>query len=88
MRCVEKKWTRSICVRDACRHAFDPYSDGEKYGVLRRLVATKDCDGVLADLKETELRGMGGAGFPTSMKWDLVRKQTEAVKNLRCGCKL
>ncbi|HLW44549.1 MAG TPA: NAD(P)H-dependent oxidoreductase subunit E, partial [Candidatus Acidoferrales bacterium] len=46
--------------------ASDPYSQGEKYGVVRKLAATKDWDGVLAELKESELRGMGGAGFPTS----------------------
>jgi len=75
---------------DHPRHAriacdSDPYSDTEKYGVLRRLVATKDWDGVLATLKEAELRGMGGAGFPTSMKWDLVRKQAEPVKYIVCN---
>jgi NADH:ubiquinone oxidoreductase subunit F (NADH-binding) len=69
--------------RVAC--ASDPYGDGEKYGVVRRLVATKDWDGVLAVLKEAELRGMGGAGFPTSMKWDLVRKQAEPVKYIVCN---
>ena len=69
--------------RVAC--ASDPYSDGEKYGVVRRLAATKDWDGVLAVLKQAELRGMGGAGFPTSMKWDLVRKQAEPVKYIVCN---
>ncbi len=69
--------------RVAC--ASDPYGDGEKYRVVRRLVATKDWDGVLATLKEAELRGMGGAGFPTSMKWDLVRKQAEPVKYIVCN---
>jgi len=68
--------------RVAC--ASDPYPDGEKYGALRALVATKDWDGVLARLKEAELRGMGGAGFPTSMKWDLVRKQA-AEKYIVCN---
>jgi NADH:ubiquinone oxidoreductase subunit F (NADH-binding)/NADH:ubiquinone oxidoreductase subunit E len=65
--------------------ASDPYGDGEKYAVVRRLLATKDWDGVLAVLKEAELRGMGGAGFPTSMKWDLVRKQPEPVKYVVCN---
>jgi NADH:ubiquinone oxidoreductase subunit F (NADH-binding)/NADH:ubiquinone oxidoreductase subunit E len=69
--------------RLAC--ASDPYLDGEKYGVLRRLVSSRDWDGVLVTLKEAELRGMGGAGFPTSMKWDLVRKQTEPVKYIVCN---
>lgn len=65
--------------------ASDPYGDGDKYAVVRRLLATKDWDGALAVLKEAELRGMGGAGFPTSMKWDLVRKQPEPVKYIVCN---
>ena len=63
----------------------DPYGDGEKYGVARKLVQTKAWDEVLAQLKAAELRGMGGAGFPTSMKWDLVRKQPDPVKYVVCN---
>ena len=70
-------------ARVAC--ASDPYGDGEKYGVLQRLASSRDWDAVLAVLKEAELRGMGGAGFPTSMKWDLVRKQPEPVKYIVCN---
>ena len=65
--------------------ASDPYRDGERYAVLRQLIASRDWDGVLATLKEAELRGMGGAGFPTSMKWDLVRKQADPVKYIVCN---
>lgn len=65
--------------------ASDPYPDGEKYGALRALVAKKDWDEVLAQLKEAELRGMGGAGFPTSAKWDLVRKQLATEKYIVCN---
>jgi len=70
-------------ARVAC--TSDPYGDGEKYGVVRRLVNTRDYDAVLATLKEAELRGMGGAGFPTWMKWDLVRKQADRVKYVVCN---
>ncbi len=69
--------------RVAC--ASDPYPDAEKYGALRTLVTTKDWDVVLARLKEAELRGMGGAGFPTSLKWDLVRKQAAKEKYIVCN---
>jgi NADH:ubiquinone oxidoreductase subunit F (NADH-binding)/NADH:ubiquinone oxidoreductase subunit E len=69
--------------RVAC--ASDPYRDGEKYGALRRFVGSKDWDGLLATLKEAELKGMGGAGFPTSMKWDLVRKQADPVRYIVCN---
>jgi len=63
----------------------DPYNGTEKYGVVRKLAAKKDWDSVLAELKASELRGMGGAGFPTSMKWDLVRKQPDSVKYVICN---
>jgi len=70
-------------ARVAC--ASDPYADGEKYGALRTALASKDWDGVLARLKEAELRGMGGAGFPTSLKWELVRKQPGPEKYIVCN---
>ena len=65
--------------------ASDPYNDGEKYGAVRRLVSMRDYDGVLGALKEAELRGLGGAGFPTSVKWDLVRKQPDPEKYVVCN---
>jgi NADH:ubiquinone oxidoreductase subunit F (NADH-binding)/NADH:ubiquinone oxidoreductase subunit E len=65
--------------------ASDPYGEGEPYGALRKLVATRDYDAVLARLKDAELRGMGGAGFPTWMKWDLVRKQGDPEKYIVCN---
>jgi formate dehydrogenase beta subunit len=65
--------------------ASDPYGKDEQYGVVRKLMETQDWDGVLAELKAAELRGMGGAGFPTSMKWDLVRKQPGAEKYIVCN---
>jgi formate dehydrogenase beta subunit len=69
--------------RLAC--ASDPYNDGENYGAARKLLSTRDYDGVLAALKDAELRGMGGAGFPAWMKWDLVRKQSDPEKYIVCN---
>lgn len=70
-------------VRVECKS--DPYSGETKYGVLRKLAQTKTWDDVLGQLKLSELRGMGGAGFPTSMKWDLVRKEPGPVKYVVCN---
>jgi formate dehydrogenase/NADH-quinone oxidoreductase subunit F len=55
----------------------DPYPAGSdvrtRYAGLRALLAGElSADGVVATLKESGLRGMGGAGFPTGTKWDLV----------------
>ena len=63
----------------------DPYGDAEKYGVVRKLVQSRAWEDVLAQLKTAELRGMGGAGFPTSLKWDLVRRQPDPVKYIVCN---
>jgi NADH:ubiquinone oxidoreductase subunit F (NADH-binding)/NADH:ubiquinone oxidoreductase subunit E len=70
-------------ARTAC--ASDPYTETEKYGALRAAIATQDWERLLAQLQEAELRGMGGAGFPTSMKWDLVRKQPGPEKYIVCN---
>ena len=51
----------------------DPYSGSPNYSVVRNFVETRDWSGVLAVLKASGLRGMGGAGFPTGNKWELVR---------------
>lgn len=53
----------------------DPYHPGDQdYQALRDLLTGKlTAEGVLEDLKASGLRGMGGAGFPTGKKWELVR---------------
>jgi NADH:ubiquinone oxidoreductase subunit F (NADH-binding)/NADH:ubiquinone oxidoreductase subunit E len=67
------------------RPKSDPYVDSEAYGFLRDLVHTRDFTGVIAKLKDGELRGMGGAGFPAHIKWDLVRKTPSDEKFIVCN---
>jgi len=35
----------------------------------------RDAESVVAELKNSGLRGLGGAGFPAGLKWGIVRKQ-------------
>jgi len=65
--------------------ASDPYGDQEHYGALRRLVATRDWDGAIAQLKASGLPGLGGAGFLTGLKWELVRKAPGPEKYVICN---
>jgi NADH:ubiquinone oxidoreductase subunit F (NADH-binding)/NADH:ubiquinone oxidoreductase subunit E len=65
----------------------DPYAPGdERYRVLRRaLDGELEREDVIVALKEAELRGMGGAGFPTGTKWELVAKQKATPKYVICN---
>lgn len=65
--------------------ASDPYGTGTRYQAVRRLVETRDWDGALAALKASGLRGLGGAGFPTESKWQLVRAQKDPEKYIVCN---
>ena len=63
----------------------DPYPPDKRYGALRWLLKSKDIDGVLASLKASALKGMGGAGFPTELKWQIVRKMDVPEKYILCN---
>jgi len=64
----------------------DPYAgEAEHYGALRELIASRDRDGVIAKLKASGLSGLGGAGFPTGVKWEAVRKEHGPDKYVVCN---
>ncbi|MDT8436805.1 MAG: NAD(P)H-dependent oxidoreductase subunit E [Gemmatimonadota bacterium] len=69
----------------------DPYGgdrDGA-YHTFREVLARPDreaaLDDVIAELEASGLRGMGGAGFPTGLKWKLVRAERAAPKYVVCN---
>jgi NADH:ubiquinone oxidoreductase subunit F (NADH-binding)/NADH:ubiquinone oxidoreductase subunit E len=64
----------------------DPYaSEAEQYGVYRKMLAEKNFVQQLEQLKEGELRGMGGAGFSTYTKWEGARKSSGPEKFVVCN---
>lgn len=71
--------------------ACDPY-DGDPesgYECFRQTLAQIDrsgaIDALIGSLKESGLRGMGGAGFPTGLKWEIVRKESATPKYVVCN---
>ena len=63
----------------------DPYHGPSTYKAVRQFVETRDFNAVLNELKASSLRGMGGAGFPTGTKWEIVRKAPGVQKYVVCN---
>src|SRR5215469_5815921 len=42
-------------------------------------------DAIINEVKASNLRGRGGAGFPTGMKWSFVPKQSAKPKYVLCN---
>lgn len=64
---------------------IDVYEGRPRYEAVRRLVQSGDADGLLKALERANLRGMGGAGFPTARKWSAVRAAAGDVKYVICN---
>jgi NADH:ubiquinone oxidoreductase subunit F (NADH-binding)/NADH:ubiquinone oxidoreductase subunit E len=73
----------------ARRWPNDPYAGEEpdaRYATVRAMLAGEiAAEQVLTTLKDSGLRGMGGAGFPTGAKWELVAAQEPTPKYVICN---
>jgi NADH:ubiquinone oxidoreductase subunit E len=65
--------------------ACNPYVGAPTYEALQHLQHQGDAAAVLTELKQSGLRGMGGAGFPTGTKWELVHNTPGEVKYVVCN---
>ncbi|MEW5798340.1 MAG: NAD(P)H-dependent oxidoreductase subunit E [Bacteroidota bacterium] len=60
-------------------------ADGYKAGeALKKIVKMKPED-VIAEVKLSNIRGRGGAGFPTGMKWEICRNAPGDEKYIFCN---
>ena len=60
-------------------------ADGYKAGeALKKIVKMKPED-VIAEVKLSNIRGRGGAGFPTGMKWEICRNALGDEKYIFCN---
>jgi NADH-quinone oxidoreductase subunit F len=56
------------------------------YDALRKILSEKITpEAVIAELKASGLRGRGGAGFPTGLKWSFMPRQFPGDKYLVCN---
>ncbi|MHC5060894.1 MAG: NAD(P)H-dependent oxidoreductase subunit E [Planctomycetota bacterium] len=64
---------------------IDEYVHNDGFGALRRCVSELSSEEVIAEIERSGLRGRGGAGFPTHLKWSAVRNSSSAKKYLICN---
>ena len=63
---------------------IEDYLERGGYGGLRAALGRAPAD-VVEELKESGLRGRGGAGFPTGLKWEFVLKSRAKTRYVVCN---
>jgi NADH-quinone oxidoreductase subunit F len=62
------------------------YEQRGGYAALRKILNEKITpEAVIAEVKSSALRGRGGAGFPTGLKWSFMPRQFPGAKYLVCN---
>lgn len=62
------------------------YLERDGYKALKKIIANKiPPEDIIEEVKKSALRGRGGAGFPTGLKWSFMPRQYEGDKYLVCN---
>jgi NADH-quinone oxidoreductase subunit F len=64
--------------------AIDVYLELGGYQAVRKAIELGP-GGIIAEMKASNLRGRGGAGFPTGLKWSFVPKESAKPKYVLCN---
>ena len=72
-------------IREPERNTLSGYRRTGGYEALTRTVTTFTQVDVIETLKESQLAGRGGAGFPTGMKWESVLNAPGEPKTIVCN---
>jgi NADH-quinone oxidoreductase subunit F len=63
---------------------IDRYLELDGYKAVQKAIALGS-EGIINEVKASNLRGRGGAGFPTGMKWSFVPKESAKPKYVLCN---
>lgn len=64
---------------------IDEYIAYDGYKALAKALTEMKPEEVIAEIKKSGLRGRGGAGFPTGLKWELTAKAKGDQKYVACN---
>lgn len=82
------KKQQRVILRNCGKINPERISDYEAHGgyqALRKVISTMTPEQVVEEVRRSGLRGRGGAGFPTGVKWDACRKQSGDIKYVICN---
>ncbi len=66
-------------------HNIEDYIAEDGYAALAKVISGMKPEQVIEEVKQSGLRGRGGAGFPTARKWQLCRDVADSPKYLICN---
>ncbi|HKO03996.1 MAG TPA: NADH-quinone oxidoreductase subunit NuoF [Candidatus Acidoferrales bacterium] len=75
--------SRRFRIPDARRISVYQKHDG--YKAMEKALTAMTPENILDEVKKAGLRGRGGAGFPTGMKWSFVPKDSPKPKYIICN---
>jgi len=64
---------------------IDEYIARDGYAALEKCLFEMSSDDIIEELKKSGLRGRGGAGFPTWMKWNFSKQVEKEQKYIVCN---
>ncbi len=76
---ISKRWG----IKDS--HKIDVYLQSGGYQALEKALQQMTPESIIDEVKKSSLRGRGGAGFPTGMKWSFVPKDSPKPKYVICN---
>ena len=66
-------------------HTYEVYRKNGGYTATEKAFKTMSPQDVMEEVKKSGLRGRGGAGFPTGMKWSFIAKPEGVPRYLLCN---
>jgi len=64
---------------------IDEYIGRDGYRAAAKALTAMTPDEIIEEVKKSGLRGRGGGGFPTGLKWKFARGAREAIKYILCN---
>jgi len=64
---------------------YEVYRSNGGYKSVEKVLTEKNPDSIVEEVKKSGLRGRGGAGFPTGMKWSFLAKPENVARYLVCN---